>query len=73
MRIYCSCPTKTASSVIVGWCQQLGFNPTVTEENISVTYEGGDKVKGEALVQMFSHEADHEIVVRNGTNGDLDA
>lgn len=63
MRVSCSCLRKTASRTLEGWIKQVGLEPIVTNRIIRVVYEGDNKALGEAIVQMFSHEADHEVTV----------
>ena len=63
MRVSCSVPVNLASSTLVDHIKILGVHPIITSEVIRAVYEGDDVSVGEALIDMFSHEADHEIVV----------
>lgn len=63
MRVSCGCPLDTASSTLIERLQILGVDPIVTNTTIRALYEGPDKSLGEAIVEMYSHEADHDITV----------
>lgn len=61
MRVSCSVPVNLASSTLVDHIKILGIHPIITSEVIRAVYEGDDVSIGEALIDMFSHEADHHI------------
>lgn len=63
MRVSCACPAKMATDTLVDRLRTLGLQPIVTSEVIRVVYEGPNKSLGEAIVEMYAHEADHEITV----------
>lgn len=63
MRVSCSVPVNLATSTLVDHIKVLGVHPIITSEVIRAVYEGDDVSIGEALIDMFSHECDHEIVV----------
>lgn len=65
MRVSCSCPAKLATSTLVDRLKVLGVQPIVTSQVIRAVYEGNDKNIGEAIVNIYAHEADHEITVHN--------
>lgn len=68
MKVHCSCPTDLATSTLTQNLIAMGLNPIVTSHEISVDYEGNDHGLGEAIVELYSHEADHHIVVHNYKN-----
>lgn len=61
MRVSCSVPADLATSTLQAHIEVLGLTPIVTSQVIRVVYEGNDVSIGEALIDMFSHECDHEI------------
>lgn len=61
MRVSCSVPVDLATSTLTRHIQILGLTPVVTPEVIRAVYEGDDVGLGEALIDIFSHEANHEI------------
>lgn len=63
MRVSCACPPALATSTLVERLKSLGFEPIVTSSVIRVVYEGPNRQLGEALVEIYAHEADHEITV----------
>lgn len=63
MRVSCSCPIETATPTLEGWIRQVGLEPIVTNTVIRCVYEGDNQALGDALVQMFEHEYNHEITV----------
>lgn len=63
MRVDCGCPAKTASSTLADRIRKLGLEPIVTPYVIRAVYEGDDRSIGEAIVEMFAHEADHDVTV----------
>lgn len=63
MRVSCSCLKRTATKTLVGWIEHVGLQPIITNQLIRCVYEGDDRALGEAIVQMFEHEADHDITV----------
>lgn len=63
MRVDCGCPAKLASSTLVDKLKTLGVQPIVTPSVIRAVYEGPNRSVGEAIVEIFAHEADHDITV----------
>lgn len=63
MRVSCACPPELATSTLVEKLRKLGLHPIETSQVIRVVYEGPDRSLGEAIVDIFSHEADHDITV----------
>lgn len=64
MRVSCACPRKMATDTLVERLESLGIKPIVTNQVIRAVYEGTDKSLGEAIVEIYAHEADHEINVQ---------
>lgn len=67
MRVSCACPVELASSTLEEKIRTLGITPIVTTQVIRAVYDGPDKSIGEAIVNMYAHEADHEINVQYTT------
>lgn len=65
MRVSCGCPIDKARSqeALEKWIRQVGLTPIVTNTTIRCVYEGNDKALGEAIVEMFEVEVDHDITV----------
>lgn len=63
MQVSCSVPKPLATSTLIHRLQVLGIQPIITDILIRAVYEGDDRSLGEAIVEMFAHEADHEITV----------
>lgn len=65
MRVSCGCPIETArnADVLISWIKKVGLEPIVTNTTIRCVYEGDDKALGEAIVEMFEAEVDHDITV----------
>lgn len=65
MRVSCSCPIDKATSAecLINWVEQVGLVPIVTNTTIRCVYEGDNKALGEAIIETFSREVDHEITV----------
>lgn len=63
MRVSCGCPANMATDTLVERLQTLGLHPIVTSQVIRAVYEGPDRKLGEAIVEIFAHEADHDITV----------
>lgn len=63
MRVSCGCPIKTATDGLVDEIEGLGITPIVTNQVIRAVYEGPDKRIGEAIVELFSREIDHDVTV----------
>lgn len=63
MQVSCSVPVDLATSTLVDRLIALGVQPIITHEVIRAVYEGPDRCLGEGIVEMFCHEADHEITV----------
>lgn len=64
MQVSCACPRELASEGLVEEIKALGIEPIVTSLVVRAVYEGHDKGLGEAIVELFCREADHEINVR---------
>lgn len=64
MRVSAACPVDLASPTLVERLQILGLQPIITSQVIRAVYEGDNKSIGEAIVDIYSHEADHEINVQ---------
>lgn len=63
MRVSCGCPKDTATTGLEDWIRQVGLQPIVTNIIIRCVYEGDDRALGQAIVDKFSHEIDHDITV----------
>lgn len=63
MRVSAACPAELATEGLVEEIQALGLQPIVTSIVVRAVYEGPDKGIGEAIVELFSKEANHEITV----------
>lgn len=63
MRVSAACPAELATSTLVDRLRVLGLQPIITSQVIRAVYEGTDKGIGEAIVDIYSHEADHSITV----------
>lgn len=63
MRVSCSCPKKLATDTLVDRLRALGLQPIITTEVIRAVYEGDNRGLGEAIVEIYAHEADHDITV----------
>lgn len=63
MQVSCSCPVNLASDTLVHKLEVLGVKPIITSEVIRAVYEGPDRKLGEAIVEIYAHEADHDINV----------
>lgn len=65
MRVSCGCPIDKARSAecLINWIEQVGLEPIVTATTIRCVYEGPNKALGEAIVEMFEMEVDHDITV----------
>jgi len=65
MRVSCGCPKAKARSpeALINWIRQVGLEPIVTPTTIRCVYEGSNKALGEAIVEMFEVEVDHDITV----------
>lgn len=64
MRVSCACPKETATSTLVDNLRRMGIQPIITNQVIRAVYEGPSHNIGEAIVEMFAHECDHEINVQ---------
>lgn len=64
MRVSCACPVDLASDTLIAKLETLGLKPIVTSQVIRAVYEGSDRRLGEAIVEIYAHEADHEINVQ---------
>lgn len=53
-----------ATDTLVERLRVLGLQPIITSQVIRAVYEGDDKSIGEAIVDIYSHECDHEINVQ---------
>ena len=65
MRVSCGCPIDKARSAeaLINWIEQVGLEPIVTATTIRCVYEGSNRALGEAIVEMFEVEVDHDITV----------
>lgn len=65
MRVSCGCPIAKARNpeVLERWIRQVGLTPIITNTTIRCVYEGDNKALGEAIVEMFQVELDHDITV----------
>lgn len=63
MRVSCSAPLDSCSYTLVTRLEALGVQPIVTNVLVRAVYEGDDRTVGENIVDIFSHEHDHEITV----------
>lgn len=63
MRVSCGCPAATASEGLVDEIKQLGLTPIVTSQVVRAVYEGHNRGTGEAIVQLYEKEIDHDITV----------
>lgn len=65
MRVSCGCPKAKArnADALIAWIEQVGLQPIATNTTIRCVYEGNNKALGEAIVQMFEVEVDHDITV----------
>lgn len=64
MRVSCACPVDLASDVLVDSLKLIGVNPIITPCVIRAVYDGPNRELGEAIVEIYQHEADHEIEVQ---------
>lgn len=64
MRVSCACPVNLASDTLVDRLKVLGLQPIITSRVIRAVYEGPDKSIGEAIVEIYACEAEHEINVQ---------
>lgn len=63
MQVSCSVPKELASTTLVERLEALSVQPIVTNMVIRAVYEGDDRSLGEAIVELFTYEQDHEITV----------
>lgn len=63
MRVSCSVPVDLSSATLVDRLTKLGIVPIQTSQVIRAVYEGSNRKLGEAIVEIFSHETDHDITV----------
>lgn len=64
MRVSCACPRELASDGLIEEIELLGITPIITTQVVRAVYEGPDKGTGEAIVELFSREAGHEVNVQ---------
>lgn len=64
MRVTCACPTKTASEHLAENLAALGIKPIITPCVIRAVYEGPDRKLGEAILDLYQYELDHEVEVQ---------
>lgn len=64
MRVTCACPADMASSTLIDRLTAIGIKPIVTPQVIRAVYDGPDRELGEGIVEMYQHEANHEIEVQ---------
>lgn len=63
MRVSCAVPVDMATSTLVEKLRAMGITPIITPSVIRAVYEGPDRGLGEAIVELYAHEADHTITV----------
>lgn len=63
MQVSCSAPLSTCTPTLTTEIKKLGITPIVTNILVRAVYEGDDRSIGEAIVNLFSFEYDHEITV----------
>lgn len=63
MQVSCSVPVDLATPTLVSRLEALGVQPIITNQVIRAVYEGHDRFIGEVIVDIFSHEKEHEITV----------
>lgn len=63
MKVVCKAPRKLISSTLISKLRKMEVPPIISEEMVEVTYQGQNHRLGEALVEVFAHEADHDIFV----------
>lgn len=64
MRVTCACPADLASSTLVDRLTSMGIEPIITSKVVRAVYDRPDRRLGEAIVELYQHEADHEIEVQ---------
>lgn len=64
MRVSCSCPKETATNTLVENLRKMGVQPIITPQVVRAVYEGPSHNIGEAIVEMFAGERDHDINVQ---------
>lgn len=63
IRVSCGCAVETATQDLVSKLTELGVPPFVSSTTIRTVYEGENHRLGEAIVNLYSYEVDHEITV----------
>lgn len=63
VRVSCGVPKALATDDLVDRLKALGIEPIITSEVIRAVYQGPDRYLGEAIVEIYIHEADHDITV----------
>lgn len=63
VRVSCGVPRALATDTLVDKLKALGIKPIITSEVIRAVYQGPDRQLGETIVEIFAHEADHDITV----------
>lgn len=63
MRVNCSCPLATATETLPEEIRGLGITPIETNLVVAAFYDGSNHQVGEALVELFAREAEHQITV----------
>lgn len=68
MKVSCACPVDAMSHDLIEEIESLGLTPIVTPKVVRVVYEGDNVALGEAVVNLFERETDHEITACYDTN-----
>lgn len=63
MRVTCSVSRANASPGLPNKIDALGVPPIITNFVIRAVYDGPDRKLGEAIVDLFAQEKDHDIYV----------
>lgn len=63
MRVSCGCPRGATPSELLQWIIEHGLQPTVTDTVIRCVYEGKNRTLGEAIVERFKQEPNHDVTV----------
>lgn len=63
MKVSCAVPREMATPNLAERLREIGVQPIVTDYVIRAVYEGPNCGLGEAIMDMFSREVDHEVSV----------
>lgn len=61
MRISCSAPVNKCRPSLADDISKLGIEPIVTAAVVRAVYEGPDEELGQAIIDLFVQEEEHEI------------